>query len=150
MPAVLLDDREFLTLLEKLDFEHASLNLVPPPPVAGTEAVRRPTPTRSVPRAPMIKTLLDDPEFVAELDKLDIPETVPGRRRTFEDLEREGGRFVPYVPDPQNASRFRRSRKSRRARRARKPWTYFRLMWLGAGAAAVVFFDRVALILSAL
>jgi hypothetical protein len=94
-------------------------------------------------------SLFDDPDFVAALDKLDFLPDAPkpgefGYRRTLAEWAAEEGLLLSppddSSPELQEAPRLR----------ALNVLTLVGLLFVGAGAAALVFQERVAIILAML
>ena len=85
-------------------------------------------------------SLLDDPEFLDELARIDLPESAP-------DFDLEPPSFLM---EPVGPSRPRRAPQARRAtgRVVFGLLGFFVMMALGSAAAAFVFADRVAVILA--
>ena len=87
-------------------------------------------------------SLFDDPAFAAALQQLDLPPYNPGpgefgHLRTLEEWAEDEG-LILSPPDTSFGAPALIG-----ARRASNVATYLALMFVGAGAAAVVFHDRV-------
>jgi hypothetical protein len=103
--------------------------------------------------------LMDDPALVAEIQKLDLPDTSPdderfNMRRTLVEWAEEEGLVLSPPDDSIGVSPYAPAMPAAvpvpAPHGAMTGVTFVALMCVGAGTAALVFYDRVARILATL